>query len=45
MPSSALLVIDMLNPYAHEETDALVENVEPMVPTQAEVARLSVGRA
>jgi nicotinamidase-related amidase len=30
---AALLVIDMLNPYDHEDAAILVENVEPMVPT------------
>jgi nicotinamidase-related amidase len=33
--ATALLVIDMLNPYDHEDADALVENVAPVVPTLA----------
>jgi nicotinamidase-related amidase len=29
---AALVVIDMLNPYDHEDADKLVESVEPVVP-------------
>jgi nicotinamidase-related amidase len=29
---TALIVIDMLNPYDHEDAELLTENVEPMVP-------------
>ncbi len=32
---TALIVIDMLNPYDHEDAEVLTENVEPMVPTLA----------
>jgi nicotinamidase-related amidase len=31
MPSAALLVVDMLNPYDHEDADALAGNVTPIV--------------
>jgi nicotinamidase-related amidase len=30
--STALVVVDMLNPYDHEDADELVRNVEPVVP-------------
>jgi nicotinamidase-related amidase len=33
----ALIVIDMLNPYAHEDADILARNTEPVVPV---IARL-----
>jgi nicotinamidase-related amidase len=33
----ALIVIDMLNPYDHEDADVLTENVESIVPTLAEL--------
>jgi nicotinamidase-related amidase len=37
---TALLVVDMLNPYDHEDADALARNVEPVVePIAALVAR------
>ena len=32
---TALLVIDMLNPYDHEDADVLTENVGPIVPVLA----------
>ena len=32
---TALIVIDMLNPYDHEDAEVLTENVEPIVPTLA----------
>jgi len=32
---TALIVIDMLNPYEHEDADVLAENVGPMVATLA----------
>jgi nicotinamidase-related amidase len=35
--TQALIVIDMLNPYDHEDAELLTENVEPMVPTLAEL--------
>jgi nicotinamidase-related amidase len=35
--SQALLVIDMLNPYDHEDAEQLTENVAPIVPTLAEL--------
>ena len=35
MADTALIVIDMLNPYDHEDADVLTENVEPVVPTLA----------
>jgi nicotinamidase-related amidase len=38
---TALIVIDMLNPYDHEDADVLADNVEPVVPVLAEL----VGRA
>jgi nicotinamidase-related amidase len=38
---TALIVIDMLNPYDHEDADVLAGNVEPVVPVLAEL----VGRA
>jgi nicotinamidase-related amidase len=31
MPSAALLVVDMLNPYDHEDADALADNVAAIV--------------
>ena len=31
----ALLVIDMLNPYAHDDADVLAESVAAIVPTMA----------
>ena len=37
MPRSALIVIDMLNPYAHEDAEVLAGNVEPVVPVLAEL--------
>jgi nicotinamidase-related amidase len=33
----ALLVIDMLNPYDHEDAEALTENVAPIVPGLADL--------
>jgi len=33
----ALLVIDMLNPYDHDDADVLTENVAPIVPTLAKL--------
>jgi nicotinamidase-related amidase len=33
----ALLVIDMLNPYAHDDADVLGESVAAIVPTMAEL--------
>ena len=36
MPRAALIVIDMLNPYAHEDADVLTSNVAPVVPVLAE---------
>ena len=35
----ALIVIDMLNPYDHEDAEILVQNVEPIVPALAELVR------
>jgi nicotinamidase-related amidase len=32
---TALIIIDMLNPYDHEDADVLTKNVEPIVPTLA----------
>ena len=32
MPKTALLVIDMFNPYDHEDADALVDSVEEALP-------------
>ena len=32
---TALIVIDMVNPYDHEDAEVLTENVEPIVPTLA----------
>jgi nicotinamidase-related amidase len=32
---TALIVIDMLNPYDHEDAEVLTKNVEPIVPTLA----------
>jgi len=33
--ASALVVVDMLNPYDHDDADALAANVEPVVPVIA----------
>jgi nicotinamidase-related amidase len=35
----ALIVIDMLNPYDHEDADVLADNVEPIVPVMARLVR------
>jgi nicotinamidase-related amidase len=37
MGTTALIVIDMLNPYEHEDADALAANVEPVVAPLAEL--------
>jgi nicotinamidase-related amidase len=42
MPA-ALLVIDMLNPYDHEDADVLVENVEPIVEPLARLVDDAAG--
>src|SRR5688500_5635370 len=34
---TALIVIDMLNPYDHEDADVLAENVEPILQPMAEL--------
>ncbi|MEV0202443.1 isochorismatase family cysteine hydrolase [Nonomuraea sp. NPDC050691] len=38
MPGIAMVVLDMLNPYDHEDADRLVQGVEPIVPKLAELA-------
>ncbi|MET7461907.1 isochorismatase family cysteine hydrolase [Nonomuraea sp. NPDC005501] len=38
MPGIAMIVLDMLNPYEHEDADRLVHGVEPIVPKLAELA-------
>jgi nicotinamidase-related amidase len=37
MGTTALIVIDMLNPYEHEDADALAANVEPVLAPLAEL--------
>ena len=37
MSRTALIVIDMLNPYEHEHADILAGNIEPVVPVLAEL--------
>jgi nicotinamidase-related amidase len=37
MPKTALLVIDMLNPYDHEDADKLVESVREALPKMVEL--------
>ena len=37
MPRTALLVVDMLNPYDHEDADRLAESVEEVLPTIVEL--------
>jgi nicotinamidase-related amidase len=39
MPSAALLVIDMLNPYDHEDADALADHVATIVAPLADLIR------
>ena len=39
MPSAALLVIDMLNPYDHEDADALADNAAAVVEPLADLVR------
>jgi nicotinamidase-related amidase len=39
MARTALLVIDMLNPYDHEDADLLAENVERVAPVIARLVR------
>ncbi|WP_188194006.1 cysteine hydrolase family protein [Nonomuraea sp. SYSU D8015] len=41
MPRTAMVVIDMLNPYDHKDADQLAGNVAPIVPVLGEL----VGRA
>jgi nicotinamidase-related amidase len=37
MPKTALLVVDMLNPYDHEDADTLVESVRDVLPQIVEL--------
>ena len=37
MPETALLVVDMLNPYDHEDADKLVESVRETLPQMVEL--------
>jgi nicotinamidase-related amidase len=40
--ATALCVVDMLNPYDHEDADRLSRNVEPVVEPLAELAERAV---
>jgi hypothetical protein len=44
VPDSALIVIDMLNAYDHEDADRLVESARGAVPRIAELLERAVGR-
>ncbi|MBS1868353.1 MAG: cysteine hydrolase [Actinobacteria bacterium] len=41
MPSAALLVVDMLNPYDHEDADALADHAAAVVAPLADLAALA----
>jgi nicotinamidase-related amidase len=41
MPSAALIVIDMLNPYDHEDAEPLMESAAEMLPSLRELIRLA----
>ncbi|MEV0595161.1 cysteine hydrolase family protein [Nonomuraea cavernae] len=41
MPKIAMIVIDMLNPYQHQDAEQLEQTVEPVIPRLAEL----IGRA
>lgn len=46
MPTAALLVVDMLNPYDHEDADVLAEHVAPIVePLRELIARVRASRS
>ena len=38
-PNTALIVVDVLNPYEHEDADELVESMSEVVPNIAELVR------
>ena len=43
MAKTALIVVDMLNPYEHEDADKLTESVERVVPAISELRDRATG--